>query len=234
MTHTEMMSADISKLAEALSKFQGSVSGVIKDKIAKAGSYSYKYADLAGVWDVVRKPLSENGLSVTQTYFEHENHILLITMLLHSSGQWIRSILRIMSNGLKIQQIGSEMTYNRRYALTAILGIAADDDDDGATANEQPRAKTAAKEKPSVEEDGFITEEQFKQIESNFLPGCEEYRTNLLKYFSVRVKANPPLEDFKRLPKSCFESCMKSVMKKKEEVLRQQESMQKLVEEMPF
>lgn len=211
----EIMSADISKLAEALSKMQGCVTGVTKDKVAKAGSYSYKYADLADVWDMVRKPLAENGLSVTQTYHENDNHIVLITMLMHSSGQWIRSTLKIITQGLKIQQIGSEMTYNRRYALSAILGIAADDDDDGAAANEQPRAKKeVVKPEPAAPVE-IISAEEAMELENLLGDEDPSYREDLLKYFSNMNKVS--ITNFYGLPRKNYEAALRSVRRRRDE-----------------
>src|SRR5271170_4188941 len=120
-------SENINELATALSKMQGNMGPIYKNKTAKiptksGATYSYTYADLAGIWECIRKPLLDTGLSVTQTF----NGSLLITILMHSSGQWIKSELPLNCMGLKPQELGSEITYLRRYALTGILGLSAD------------------------------------------------------------------------------------------------------------
>lgn len=127
------------KLAEALAKAQGVMKAPVKDKTAKAGSFSYSYADLARVFDAAREALSSNGLALTQTMDNEGAGPMLLTRLLHTSGEWIEGAYPIPAN-LSGQQLGSALTYARRYSVSAILGLAADDDDDGAGAErEKPK-----------------------------------------------------------------------------------------------
>ena len=124
------VAVDIDKLAAALSKFQGEVLNAHKDK----QGYNYSYADLANVLDTVRPIMAKNGLSVSQMpVAASDNKIALKTILLHESGQYIESIYELpIAGGAKMsvaQAAGSTITYMRRYALAAVLGIAQDDDD---------------------------------------------------------------------------------------------------------
>ena len=125
----ELMSEQINELALALSKAQATIENVSKDKQA----YGYKYADLASCLEAVKKPLSDNGLAVSQLVSTDGEKQMLITMLVHSSGQWLKSVLSIESVVMKqcnsLQQIGAGITYARRYALSAIVGLTQDDDD---------------------------------------------------------------------------------------------------------
>ncbi|MDP2362296.1 MAG: ERF family protein, partial [Ignavibacteria bacterium] len=91
------------------------------------------YADLASVWEACRQALSTNGLCVIQTTDNDNGSVIVITTLIHSSGQWIRGKLRIKPVKDDPQGIGSAITYARRYALAAIVGVAPDEgeDDDG-------------------------------------------------------------------------------------------------------
>ena len=136
-------SESTAKLAEALAKAQGVMKAPIKDKTAKAGAYSYSYADLARVFDAVRDPFAANGLAITQVMTSESDKLFLLTRLLHTSGEWIEGAYPIPAN-LTGQQLGSALTYARRYSLSAIAGIAADDDDDGQAA-EKERPKPPAK-----------------------------------------------------------------------------------------
>jgi hypothetical protein len=123
------MSENLTELGVALSKFQGEVNNVAKDK----AGYGYKYADLAQILDSVRPLLSKHGLSVVQMPGKSESGVTVTTMLLHSSGQWLQSETQLpMDTAAKMsaaQAAGSVITYARRYALAAALGIAQEDDD---------------------------------------------------------------------------------------------------------
>jgi len=124
-------SEQINEIASALSKFQGKVSLIAKKKTANVtmksgGKYSYNYADLPSILDAIRLNLSEHGLAVMHQFKGN----LLITKLIHSSGQWIDSEMVLEFHDPDPQKRGALITFFRRYALTAILGISADEDDD--------------------------------------------------------------------------------------------------------
>jgi len=121
-------SETIGKLAEALSKAQGMMKGAIKD--SENPFFKAAYADLASVWDACREPLSKCGLSVTQTTRIADNgEPVIITTLLHASGEWMSGELLVKPVKADPQSVGSAITYGRRYALSAIVGIAPEDDD---------------------------------------------------------------------------------------------------------
>lgn len=124
-------SEQINELITALAKAQGEMSSASKD----TKGYNYKYADLASVWGACRDALSKNGLAVTQIETQNERGDVLVTILGHSSGQWMRSVMDIRvkaASGMnELQARGSVLTYLRRYALSAIVGIAPAEDDDG-------------------------------------------------------------------------------------------------------
>ncbi len=124
-----LMSEKIDELAVALSKAQAAIENVSKDKQA----YGYKYADLASCLHAVKKPLADNGLSVAQLVSQEGEKHVLVTMLLHGSGQWLKSVFSIENVVMKqcnsLQQLGAGLTYARRYAFSAIIGLAQEDDD---------------------------------------------------------------------------------------------------------
>jgi hypothetical protein len=131
-------SQEIDKLSLALTKAQASFSNVAKKGTAKirtktGGEYSYKFAGLPAVLDAIRKPLADNQLCITQGLSHEATNVIITTRLIHSSGQWMESSLGlpIVDTGNNaIQAIGATITYGRRYALTALLGIASEDDSD--------------------------------------------------------------------------------------------------------
>ncbi len=139
-------SQDIGKLAEALAKAQAKFENAPKD--SENPFYGKKYADLASNICAIRAPLSENGLSVVQGTSAEGALVKISTRLMHSSGQWIEDTLTITATKLDPQGIGSAITYGRRYALAAMVGIA-QDDDDGNDASEKapPKAAPKAQEK---------------------------------------------------------------------------------------
>lgn len=122
-----MQSESIGALAAALSKAQADITGALKDSANPF--FKSKYADLASCWDACRKQLAANNLAVIQTTEWNPNGIMLLTTLVHESGQWIRGELPIRAKDDSPQAQGSAITYARRYALAAIVGLAQIDDD---------------------------------------------------------------------------------------------------------
>lgn len=124
------MSQSIGKLAGALAKAQGMIRGAVKD--SQNPYFKSSYADLASVWDACREALSKCELAVIQTTEPDEKGIVVVTTLAHSSGEWMRGKLRVIPAKNDAQAIGSVITYMRRYALAAMVGIAQVDDDGNA------------------------------------------------------------------------------------------------------
>lgn len=130
MSDQVLMSKEIDLIALALSKVQAEIESVNKDK----QGYGYKYADLGSCLQAVKKPLRNNGLSISQLgTCDDTNKQMLVTLLMHESGQWLKSIFSVESVELKqcnsLQNLGASLTYMRRYALSAIIGLTQEDDD---------------------------------------------------------------------------------------------------------
>lgn len=125
-------SPEIDKLAAALVKAQSAMTGATKD--ATNPHFKNNYADLASVWDAVRKPLTDNGLAVLQFPRTVENGVEIETTLLHATGQYLKDVLWVPASKQDAQGIGSAITYGRRYALMSVTGIAPVDDDGNAAA----------------------------------------------------------------------------------------------------
>lgn len=111
--------------------------------------FKNKYADLASVLDTIRKPLADQGLSVTQTTEMRAGTFCLVTTLRHASGQWIASEYPLPQTA-RPQELGSALTYARRYSLSAIACIAADEDDDAEGARKDGQVATMKRENPHV------------------------------------------------------------------------------------
>ena len=131
----ELQSEQINELATALLQAQKSMDNATKD--AKNPFFKNQYATLESVIDATKVPLADNGLVIIQTMLPDN---IIVTTMLHTSGQWIRSYLSMTPTKNDPQGIGSAITYGRRYALAAICGIT-QVDDDGNDASTQPVGK---------------------------------------------------------------------------------------------
>jgi hypothetical protein len=127
------LSEQTNELFAALSKFQGELDNANKSK----QGHGYKYADLAECINIAKAPLATTGLAVSQMLGQSESgKQTLITILTHSSGQYMMSEFDLVDATLMggagknpAQVLGSAITYQRRYAYTAIIGMAQQDDD---------------------------------------------------------------------------------------------------------
>ena len=135
------MSDDISALAEALSKAQGAILDASKG--AENPYFKSKYADLASVRSVIREPMAKNGLSLVQLPKTVDGGVSVETLLLHSSGQFIKSSLFMPAAKADAHGIGSAITYARRYSIMSILCLATEDDDGNAAVDSVKRAPPA-------------------------------------------------------------------------------------------
>jgi hypothetical protein len=134
-------SESVVELAAALSVFQGSVTNAFKG----SSGHDYNYADLGSILDMTRPLLADNGLSVVQMPCDApQGFVGVETAVFHSSGQWIEQSYQMAvpenKRNSEAQNIGSAISYARRYALSAALGIAQTDDD--ASAQATPRELT--------------------------------------------------------------------------------------------
>jgi hypothetical protein len=131
------MSEHINDLAAALAKAQAAFKDAAFNKINP--HFKNKYADLTAVRHAVQATLAENNLAVTQLVDSAEGRPVVVTTLLHSSGQYIATTTPILMDKNSMQALGSGITYARRYALAAICGIASDEDDDAEAAESETK-----------------------------------------------------------------------------------------------
>ena len=135
-------SPTIAAFAAALVKAQSAMGGAKKDSTNP--HFKTAYADLASIWDACRAPLANAGLSVVQLVSSDPTHAIIETILAHSSGEWVSSTLAVPLTKSDAQGLGSAITYGRRYALAAIVGVCpADDDGEAAVARPTQRTQPA-------------------------------------------------------------------------------------------
>ena len=192
-------SESIAELAKALALVQGQIKGAVKT--SENPFFKAKYADLSSVWEACRKPLSANNLAVVQTtdFIDGYPGVVIETILLHSSGEWISGRLGMSPAKTDPQGIGSAITYARRYALAAIVGIAPEDDDaEGATEHgvkDSPASKRQAPSAASQRPTGGKDKEVTVKVETLRVSGED------LKRFGQFLKDRKPPLKAEDLPK---------------------------------
>jgi len=103
--------------------------------VTQKGKFAYKYAPLSEILELVRPLLAANGLSIMQELYSVDNKVGVSTLITHTSGEWLETEpFYLITEKDTAQGAGSGITYARRYALSAILGISSEDDDDGKAA----------------------------------------------------------------------------------------------------
>lgn len=147
-------SEQINELSKALCAAQSEIDGAIKDSTNPF--FKSKYADLASVMEALKKPFQKNGLSFVQSSRVTETgNLVLVTMLLHSSGQWISGEYPVKGIKDDPQALGSATTYARRYALSAMCGVAQVDDDANAAMQGYQQRQVPSQPKPQTTQNAF-------------------------------------------------------------------------------
>jgi len=183
----ELTDNQLSQLAAALARAQGKVENAKKS--SNNPHFKSKYADLASIWDVIREPLTSEGLSVVQLPCEApDGKVGLVTVLLHSSGEHVHErFFLAVKDASNPQQYGSCLTYMKRYALLGVAGIASEDDDGEAASAPTRKAATikTATEAPAFDVKAF-SEATMAQL--NTLPDMDARQL----YSDVRNNNNIP------------------------------------------
>ena len=142
-------SDSIGNIAAALAKAQKAIKGAIKD--AKNPHFNSRYADLESISEACRDPLADNEIAVVQSPSTPEAGLFgMVTMLAHSSGEWLQSdLLTVQARDAGPQAAGSCTTYLRRYQLAAMAGVApADDDAEAAEGRSRSQAPPVSRSSP--------------------------------------------------------------------------------------
>lgn len=154
-----MQSEQTNELFTALAKAQDEMEIASKD--SSNPFYKSKYADLQSVVGSSRPYLAKHGLSVIHLLQQNDQNTYMVTQLSHSSGQYIRSRVKLSPQKTDIQSLGSYITYMKRYCYAAIVGVVTGDDDDGEAAIIRPNGKNTV-----APEECILTQEQLSKIRS--------------------------------------------------------------------
>jgi len=135
-------SASITTIAAVLPKAQAAIKGAVKD--ATNPHFKSRYADLTSVIDACKAALNAHGITFLQPVRAGETGVVVETVLLHTSGEWISDELELPVSKNDAQGVGSAITYGRRYGLQSMVGIPAEDDD-GNAASKSPADRVLAR-----------------------------------------------------------------------------------------
>jgi len=209
----QMQSENINELATALAKAQAEMKPAAFDKVNP--HFKNKYASLQSFITACKEPLNKYQLSFIQSTMIHEKGTVLVTKLMHSSGQWVSGEMLVMQDRPGIQAFGSQLTYSKRYALSSMLGIAADEDDDGELdRNSTPQKSPEPKKEPSVTK---LTLDQTKILQG-LLNKCEEgYRA----WFSNHMANQYGTTNLSELPSDIFGKISESIQKNVEKAQKE-------------
>lgn len=138
-------SPSIGLLMQALACAQASLRGALRD--SQNPHLRNKYADLASVWSAWQEAGPQHGLGIVQLTEADSRSVTVHTQLGHASGEWMRSSLTLpweQGKGVTpAQAIGSALTYARRYALAALVGVCPEDDDGASSGRPREEVRTA-------------------------------------------------------------------------------------------
>ena len=203
-------SEQIDQIAKAMSLAQGEMKPASKSTVNPF--FKSKYSTLAQIWEVIREPLSKNGLSVFQDVCSTETGISIATRVCHASGQWIEfGPLDIPLNKKDAQAVGSATSYGKRYALSAAIGVVSDEDDDGEIAMDR-NAKSAPKPKePEKHQEPAqtkkITLEEWTEL-NKLIDSCdEEFQKKVWDHLtSINIFSHEDMEEkmFRKIKASCL------------------------------
>ena len=200
----EIHSPTISEIAKALSSAQGEFDSAKKSVVNS--HFRNKYADLTAVWEALRDILPKYGLCVIQTQMPSNEVIevdvthtdkktgniththtkmmtqILVTTLLHSSGEWFKSYATLILDKANMQGMGSAISYQRRYSLAAICGITQDDDDGNSACKTQNHYEEFTPPPPPVLKK--ITEDQAKILTDTVALCDDKFKTFFKNFLS--------------------------------------------------
>lgn len=144
------------ELVKALAKAQGEFGKAVFDKVNP--HFKSQYASLDSVHDAIKEPMAKHGLAISHLLTYGDNQLVMKTTLFHISGEWMACEMPIPGDKLTPQQLGSILSYYRRYSICCLLAIPSGEDDDGEEV-ERPKSAPAwgnGNGKPKEEPKSYI------------------------------------------------------------------------------
>ena len=185
-------STTITEIAKALVGFHKEVGKIAKD--SKNPFFKSSYASLSNILDGISDPLNNNGLSIVQF---PDGDYGLTTRLLHTSSEWMEATYQMKPSKDDPQGRGSALTYQRRYAIGAILSLNIDIDDDGNAASKNGKQVTAYNHKKIDGNKPVIGNERFKKAIDLIDAGEVKWIDELEKNYALDDTQKSLLQDRK-------------------------------------
>jgi hypothetical protein len=190
----ELMSKETDKIFAALSNAQKVMKGAAKDSTNPF--YKSKYADLGSCIEAGKEALCQNGLCIAQTMEPLGDKICIATILGHTSGQWVKSLLPMPIEKGDPQTLGKAIAYCRRYAYAAIISLYQEDDDAESSMNRDKKPVQSYAPRKISEEQCAELDELLREVDN------EEYVRKLAGYLKVPSLYDMDARDFERTMKS--------------------------------
>lgn len=201
----QQRSSKIDELCTALAKAQGEFKIARKNQTnIKRDFNSDKYADMTAVVEASRNALSANGLAISQPIQEHQSGANYIhTILMHTSGQWIESVIKLVPSQKDIDAVESNLICMKRHAYASILGIVIEDEDDDGAADsalyrEKKARATELNTKINLKRDQSyetITNDQLVELKYE-IGDYDDIAVQILKGMNLETLANLPKDKF--------------------------------------
>lgn len=185
-----IQSEQTNELFTALSKAQDEMEIARKDSTNPF--FKSKYADLQSVVGSSRPCLSKNGLSVIHILQQEEQNTYMITQLSHSSGQYIRSKVKLSPQKQDVQSLGSYITYMKRYCYAALVGVVTGDDDDGEACMNRNNEQ---KKNIIPTEECILTRDQLSKLQS-MIGNKKEIADRITKKYGVNTLLQIKQKDY--------------------------------------
>lgn len=203
----EITSKDYDQVFNALIKAKKEMKSVIKD--AQNSHLKNKYATLGAYIEATEDALLANDLLLFCTMDPCEKNTILVMTLMHKTGQWIRSYLPLINTKGDSQGLGSALSYQRRYGMSALFNLTAEDDD-GHVASSKPSVLPLKQEnKHDLDKNTQkISPEMAKALEIQLRQTPSKYSDSV--YARFIELGYPTIFD---IPQSMFEAVMNNAIK---------------------
>lgn len=158
-------SQDYKNIYSAIIKMRTEIAPIARTRTASMGKYSYRYATLDSVIELLNVVLPKYNLGWVQTIGTADGRQTLTTRIIHESGEWIEDTLALPqvrgdSGKNENQELGASITYFKRYALSAMFGIATDDDTDGVAEVRERKQQVRATARAAQQQTETMDEER--------------------------------------------------------------------------